>query len=89
MTESSQPVPLTSEEPEWLGIARYKYLHDPEFHAFVEVITRERVAALTAEKERLERALFEIGALLCTPTQGKNSKCAPCLARRALGEADR
>ena len=33
-------------EPDWLAIARYKYLMEPEFHAFVEVIVQEKLRAV-------------------------------------------
>jgi len=46
-------------EPDWLAIARYKYLHEPEFHGFVEVLVRERLDKETARYRELEQVARE------------------------------
>ena len=39
---------------EWLAIAQYKYLHEPEFHAMVEYVVQERMAKFYEEYRQRE-----------------------------------
>ena len=84
-------------EPDWLAIARYKYLTDPEFHGMVEVIFQERIDkeltdryaalatdrydALVAENDRLRTELERVAAAAPTMTNLRDAQLA---ARSAL-----
>ncbi len=47
MPNPTTPLPQGEEEPpDWLAIAQYKYLHEPEFHAYVEYCVQERLRAI-------------------------------------------